>query len=148
MTPNRPPWYKRKYISDSSAQIRVVLFLASIATVAAVCICWIAYERLADLSVLFNQRHVPPVALPQVFEKYASKMMFDLVSVVVVMIVIFSVAGIILTHRLAGPIWKVQREIKKVLKGEKIKPISFRKGDEFQELPPLVNQLIENYKPE
>ncbi len=57
--------------------------------------------------------------------------------------VILIVVGIGVTHRIAGPVYRVQRDIDRVLAGEKGVRVRFRKGDSFPELAEKVNQLIE-----
>jgi len=140
------PWYKKNYLVDPLPQIRIVGMLAGIATVAAVAICCIAYERLMKLDVLFNRSLIPPAALPSAFEAIARSLMYRLITIVVLMVLIFTAAGILLTHRISGPIWKLQKELKRFLAGEQIRPIHFRKGDEYKELPELINKLIEGYR--
>jgi len=51
--------------------------------------------------------------------------------------------GILVTHRIAGPIYRIEQQLGILLKGEKIGPIRIRHGDEFQELVYVVNQLVE-----
>jgi hypothetical protein len=140
------PWYKRNYLVDPKVQLKIVLFLAGIALVAAVTICLIAYERLIQLGALFNHSAVPPAALPRAFEAIATSLMFRLISIVVLMVIMFSAAGIALTHRIAGPIWKLQVELRRFLAGEDVRPIQFRRHDEFQELPDLINELMDGYE--
>ena len=86
--------------------------------------------------------------MPQHFKMIADSLMYRLTAVVLLMIFAFIVTGILLTHRIAGPIWKLQRELSKFLGGEKIRPISFRDGDEYRELPELVNKLLDGYRQE
>jgi methyl-accepting chemotaxis protein len=51
--------------------------------------------------------------------------------------------GIFATHRIAGPVYRVEKEIDRVLAGEKGVRISLRKGDNFPALAGKVNKLIE-----
>jgi methyl-accepting chemotaxis protein len=51
--------------------------------------------------------------------------------------------GIVSTHRIAGPVYRVEKEIDRVLAGEKGVRISLRKGDNFPALAEKVNALIE-----
>lgn len=135
-------WYKRNYVIDPRVQLKIVGFLASIAVVMSIIICALAYKKVNQLGVLFTGSVVPPALQAEVFETLARSLMFSLIAIVTVMILVFSIAGIILTHRVAGPIWRLQAEIRRHLNGEKIHPIRFRKNDEFKELADLVNQLI------
>jgi methyl-accepting chemotaxis protein len=67
-----------------------------------------------------------------------------------VIMVLLVVVGIFLTHRIAGPVFRVQRDIDRVLEGEKHVRVRFRRHDAFPELAEKVNKLIEriNDKPQ
>jgi methyl-accepting chemotaxis protein len=65
-----------------------------------------------------------------------------LVNDIVIMLALI-IAGIFLTHRIAGPVYRVQSDIDRVLAGEKRVRVRFRKHDAFPELAEKVNKLIE-----
>jgi hypothetical protein len=48
--------------------------------------------------------------------------------------------GILVTFRIAGPVYRFERYLKSVLRGEELGPCRIRQGDEFQELCELINQ--------
>ena len=50
--------------------------------------------------------------------------------------------GLLITHRIAGPIHALERYIERHLAGEKQGPCTLRKGDELQELCELVNHAL------
>jgi hypothetical protein len=137
------PWYKRNYLIDPKVQLKVVSLLGFIAFICAVVICFLAFERLMKLEVLFNRSIVPPAMLPEAFMDIAKSLMFRLIGLVTLMIFVFIAAGVYLTHQLAGPIFKLQAELKKYHAGEQIPALRFRKNDAFQELPELINKLIQ-----
>jgi methyl-accepting chemotaxis protein len=60
-----------------------------------------------------------------------------------VIMVLLIIAGIFLTHRVAGPVFRIQSDIDKVLAGEKNVRVRFRRRDAFPELAEKVNKLIE-----
>ena len=66
----------------------------------------------------------------------------------IIMIVAFS---IVISHRVAGPIFSMHRTIKKILNSEAIEFVRLRKNDEFQNFAKDLNGLIaiikENRKP-
>lgn len=139
----RPSWYKRKYLVDPKIQLQVVVLLGGIAIICAAGICYIAYSKMLQLGVLFNGAIVPPALVPQAFASIAAALINQLIIVVLVMIAVFMVVGVYLTHKLTGPIFKLQNELKKHLSGQQINPIYFRKGDAFKELPDLINKIIQ-----
>jgi len=60
-----------------------------------------------------------------------------------VIMVFLVIAGIYLTHRIAGPVNRVEMDIDRVLDGERKVRVRFRRNDAFRELAEKVNQLIE-----
>ena len=53
------------------------------------------------------------------------------------------VFGILLTFRLAGPIFRFEQYLKTVAKGEQIGPCKIRRGDELQTLCDAINEATE-----
>ncbi|MBI4050918.1 MAG: methyl-accepting chemotaxis protein [Elusimicrobia bacterium] len=54
-------------------------------------------------------------------------------------------AGIIYSHRLAGPIYHFKRVIEETLQGKKPETIILRKNDEFKDLAEVLNQLLQKF---
>lgn len=52
------------------------------------------------------------------------------------------IVGIFYSHRIAGPMYRIETDIKRVLDGEKGVTIHLRKKDKLKSLAELVNQLI------
>ncbi len=50
--------------------------------------------------------------------------------------------SIVISHRLAGPIFSIERTITRIVKGEKVEFIRLRKNDEFKGLAKKINGLI------
>ena len=48
--------------------------------------------------------------------------------------------GILATFRIAGPVYRFEKYLKAVIRGEEVGPCRIRKGDEFQELCELINE--------
>ena len=49
--------------------------------------------------------------------------------------------GILVTFRIAGPVYRFEKYLKSVIRGEEVGPCRIRQGDEFQELCELINQV-------
>ncbi len=56
---------------------------------------------------------------------------------------LFIVVGILATHRIAGPVYRIEVDIERVLAGEKGVRVRTRKRDAFPDLAERVNELIE-----
>lgn len=48
--------------------------------------------------------------------------------------------GILVTFRIAGPVYRFEKYLEAVIRGEETGPCRIRKGDEFHELCELINQ--------
>ena len=51
--------------------------------------------------------------------------------------------GILVTFRIAGPVYRLEQYLSQVLRGEEVRPCRLRQGDELQELCELINQATE-----
>jgi methyl-accepting chemotaxis protein len=60
-----------------------------------------------------------------------------------VIMLLFIVLGILVTHRIAGPVYRIEVDIERVLAGEKGVRVRTRKRDAFPDLAERVNELIE-----
>lgn len=51
--------------------------------------------------------------------------------------------GLLLTNRVAGPAYNLERYVRRVARGEETQPCRIRKGDELQGLCDAINELTE-----
>ena len=65
-----------------------------------------------------------------------------LVNNLIIMILV-SVIGIYYSHRIAGPVFRINQDIRRILDGEKGVRIKLRSNDGLQELARMVNRLAE-----
>ncbi|MBI3396012.1 MAG: methyl-accepting chemotaxis protein [Spirochaetia bacterium] len=73
------------------------------------------------------------------FELYAPAIVF-ISAVNLVLIVVFS---LFYSHSMAGPIHNIKNVLEELAAGGKARPIRVRKGDQFQDLVDLLNEVIE-----
>ncbi len=61
------------------------------------------------------------------------------------LLIIFSLvgAGIILSHRIAGPLYRLEKHLEGLGEGKKLTALKFRKNDYFQDLAQSYNQHME-----
>jgi len=57
-------------------------------------------------------------------------------------LVLITIFSIFKSHKMAGPIYNIKRSMDKIIRGESFEPIKIRKGDEFQELVQILNEVI------
>jgi hypothetical protein len=63
-----------------------------------------------------------------------------------IIMIIISVLGIFYSHKIAGPAYRIQKDIDRTLAGEKGVRIQLRKGDKLKDLADKVNALIDSYE--
>ena len=68
--------------------------------------------------------------------------------IAVLVAAILILGGLIISHKIAGPIYRMQKEMNSMESGKPpaLKKITFRKGDYFPELAQSFNQLVDKLK--
>lgn len=56
-----------------------------------------------------------------------------------------SIIGVLYSHSIAGPAYRINRELRRVLDGEKHVRISIRKHDKMRDLAVRINELLAEY---
>ncbi|HXH73432.1 MAG TPA: hypothetical protein VNJ08_00600 [Bacteriovoracaceae bacterium] len=56
---------------------------------------------------------------------------------------ILFMGGVLLSHKVAGPIYRLCQHLKAIETGGEVKPITFRKGDYFLEIVDHLNPILE-----
>jgi methyl-accepting chemotaxis protein len=69
-----------------------------------------------------------------------------LVLVLSILVLTIGVAGIVFTHKIAGPIFKMKRLMRQVGEGKLIVREKLRKGDELQHFFDTLEQMVENMR--
>lgn len=59
-----------------------------------------------------------------------------------VLTAVFAVAGVLLSHKVAGPLYRVEKVSEELAKGNFDVQVKFRKGDDLQDLAVKLNEMI------
>jgi len=62
---------------------------------------------------------------------------------ILISVPVFMVMSFWVTHRFAGPVYRLEESLKQIAKGDLGMQVRFRSGDDLQELAALVNQIIQ-----
>lgn len=136
-------WNRTKFIIDPKLQFKVVSLLGIVAFTAALAIIATVYFHNRHVGEYIANSQLSPSAMARDFADLTSTLLIRLGFIVVFMVATFMALGFILTHRIAGPMYRLRTELKKAVQGERVGKIQFRKDDEFQDLPELINEFIE-----
>lgn len=70
----------------------------------------------------------------------------NLVITVLVLVPVMIGVGILITHRVAGPVYRFEQYLSQVARGEDVGPCVLREGDELQELCDRINEAVASLK--
>lgn len=65
---------------------------------------------------------------------------------VLILIPLVAAAAIFLSHKIAGPAYRIRKTIDQITKGDLDRPITLRKNDEFKEVAEALNEMMSNLK--
>lgn len=80
---------------------------------------------------------------PGVWEHIPEILQRNLISTLTVIVPLVMSAGILISFRIAGPLYGIERYLRRVADGETKAPCKVRQRDELQELCTLVNAALE-----
>lgn len=132
---------KRKFIGTPlQKKLLFLIFVSSIVPAAIVAAC--LYYLIFNLLVW--QIGIPEIIGYNIIPVARKVNLILLVSVPAVLLLIWLIA-LELSHRITGPILRLEKELDARITGEKSGHIVLRKNDEFKPLAERINKLISKY---
>ena len=140
MQRNQIPFYKRKYLINPSFQLRFVFYTVAVAMTAIAAVyftsnhffdTFIARGRAMGLA----SDHVFFVFLAEQ-KAYMSQLLLGLSIFYFFVLTLF---GVVFSHRVAGPLYRLNQHMREHKAKDKVPPLHFRKHDYFQELATSYN---------
>lgn len=163
ISPSRPPGAKqrrlRNFLLDPRFQLKYTGMVVAVTVVVAGVLGHRAYEYSTGQTELFNiQRMDAQVGsgepLDQEFvqdlEAYAReadrKVKFGILIGILVMTLALGVTGILVTHRLVGPAYRLRRLLRDVASGRLHVQQGLRKGDELQDVFEAFQKMVHSLR--
>ncbi len=122
-------FYQRRYIIYPKLQFEVLLYSLAVSIVVS-----IANQIFRFLSSRENE----------VFLGINSSLTLYFLNFLLLILIVF--LGFHFTNRIAGPIYRVEKQLKEILAGKDIHSIKIRKNDYFQDFVDVQNQILERLK--
>ncbi len=116
-------------------QLRLILAFAGVASLALLLQYILVSYVLTDIAVLL------PEDGNLLLEASARRMLGVLGLSLIVLLPLTLWVGVLVTHRIAGPLYKIERYMKEALSGRVQQECKLRSGDELLELCDLVNRM-------
>jgi nitrogen fixation/metabolism regulation signal transduction histidine kinase len=103
-------------------------------------------QELVRESAMLTERTNDLKQQAQQLEQQGRAMLLGLVVALALLVILVGLAGIIFTHKVAGPIFKMKRLLGQVGEGKLIIREKLRKGDELQDFFEVFEQMVENLR--
>ncbi len=111
---------------------------------------FITYQVLSGIDNLRNLGDKIGLVNPHPYYNFVdiieTKLFSSLVIGIFITLIIMIFASLIITNKVAGPIYRLQTHLKKCIVNKKYEPLFFRQGDFFKEIPFDLNQIIQDYE--
>lgn len=131
----RPHFLKRQYLINKPLQIKYALMIGGVL---------IFMLMLVEVHTYLTIQSILPNLFSSVIGRHVKNLQFWLVVNSLIYLAVVAVLSVVISHRIAGPLYRLETSLQDVLEsGDTSKRISLRKGDEFQSLADLINQLLE-----
>ena len=133
---------RRTFYIDRSFQLKLVGFLGLISLAAVINILMFVYYHQLKVAQYVSFSTTDPVSMAQEIVQMSKALMWKLFGVGILMMTLFIYIGFWLTHRVAGPMFKLRGVLQDYFMGKTIQSISFRKDDEFKDVLDNINKLL------
>lgn len=143
----RPIRFRTKYLIQPKFQLFFSGILIMIALLAALLVGGLIYLLVYSnnlLIVKYNMQASPEFL--SLLAKQGRIVIFAWLGSFFLIAIVLLIAGVFLSHRMAGPIYALTREMKKIQAGDLSAHLSLRKRDEFKELKHPFNQWVESFR--
>ncbi|MGB0691849.1 MAG: hypothetical protein ACPGPD_04000 [Pseudomonadales bacterium] len=144
MAHQKRPFKRRQYLINPGFQLKFMLYLA-LAVLAVLTVLYTSnylyYDQLIaqGKDIGLNAQH-PYFNFINEQRLLLNRVYFFTAAVAFVLLMVF---GLFLSHRIAGPIYRLEKYMNQIRAGEEgLDPVRLRKGDFFPELADIVNGLV------
>lgn len=144
----RPGWLKRQFVVNEHFQYRFVLFAGMTGIVA----CTFFYAVTTYFFFRYHQMALDVgINASNPFFKVLANMQTMLTvffaGTTLAIIAFSTIAGLIFSNRVAGPLYRMREHFEKVSRGETLGGVSFREGDYFDDLAEAYNRQMDYIRP-
>ena len=138
---------RKKFLINRRFQLTIIGFSVGLAFFA---VAILYLENMFLLDHLFDKETQDIVfadsAMMQFIEEERSKIHQALGVAAATILVLIAVGGLFLSHRVAGPVYRLQTHMEDIIAGKTRERLSFRKKDFFPELAETYNALLDKLR--
>ncbi|MDX9701500.1 MAG: hypothetical protein RBU23_00500 [Candidatus Auribacterota bacterium] len=140
--PERPAFFRRKYLINSKLQLRIsmamVLEVALITATMSLILLYVNDYYLGLITYFVGSAEAEQISLSDI----SRGMYYFIIGGVAFSSVVFALIGIFVSHKIAGPLYRLKRYMTIVRNGRYSHEIRFRKDDQLHDMADIFNQMV------
>lgn len=130
-------FYKRStFLIDPKFQLRFSIVVSSMFVIGSLIYAFVVYDFIGDLGNHYALTKLGVTEAAQSFLIFLIPFQFLLTALVVL-------TSIFLTHKVAGPLYKLKNHLSHIREGDPITALEFRTGDNFQDVAEEVTSFLD-----
>ncbi|GEM_PF-1312170 len=137
----KPSFYRRQYLVDKKLQFRIamamVIEVALITLVLSLILLYVNDYYLGLITYFIGTSEAQQISLSDI----SRGIKWFLVGGVSVSSLIFAIIGIFVSHKIAGPIYRLKKNMIQVRNGIYNREIRFRKDDQLHDMADVFNEM-------
>jgi hypothetical protein len=137
---------RKRYLVEPSLQLKVIGILGLVALAAAINVGVLVFYHQEKQQLIVANSGLAPAVIAQQMQTMTHSLMLQLIGTLGIMIAGFLFVGSWITHRIAGPLYKLRYILRDHLDGKKVPEISFREKDEFRDVLEMIRTILDNAK--
>jgi signal transduction histidine kinase len=138
----KPRRHLRNYLLDTSLQLRLASYLIAVATALGLGLGWLLWRAYRETSAMLELDPSVGAALGSALAREDRFRIVAVAGALAVVLVCLLLAGVFVTHRIAGPAYAIRRTCKRVGEGDLAEPPPLRTGDLLSELGDEVAVMV------
>jgi len=140
----RPSYRRRRYLVRKGFQLRYVGLILAVALLSALISGYTVYHNSWILLGDKLANVYPQGELVSIFRSVNVKLAINLIFISILCVGL----GIIASHRIAGPVYRMKVFLTGVISGDYTKRLKLRKSDELTDLADVINRLVDKLESE
>ena len=141
-SPERPSFLRRQYLINSKLQLRIamamVIEVALITATLSLILLYVNDYYLGLITYFVGSAEAEQISLSDI----SRGMYFFIFGGVAFSSVVFALIGIFVSHKVAGPLYRLKRYMTIVRNGRYSHEIRFRKDDQLHDMAEAFNQMV------
>ena len=135
---------RKNYFINSRFQLKYSILLAALGTFLSVIIAIAIIYFLNETLEIFSVAGLGTIpTLMEILSERMNKLVITISFVFAIQVVCLMLIGIYSTHKICGPIYVLERSLKKIIRGIYSEKMALRRSDDFQSVPKIFNRMVD-----